>query len=293
MGCMICGYRYTEKDVCDWCNDDRFVNVIKALDEEISSSIETYDVIDVKNNPLFSLVADVGILGVKHPLLSMPYKILSKLMLEVGRGRRYVNKGVLRFGQRDIEPFLYALKSLGLVDFKDEGVVYVPDTSILLRLKIEADVDPKRNPVTAFLIGYITLKKILETILLFREDKKIEFGDGVTCFYSISVRDGGYKFIMPKSFMSSFSFIFGYWARGAIEFSELDIKKFMTSRGITGKEFSEIIGLLSSSVGIPHAFYERINVEKIGKITIYRFRLNKEYERLYLRIRERTRALER
>jgi hypothetical protein len=290
--CIICGelIRNGVKQFCDWCQDPKIEEILKKLVDDVDSLLQQANRIDVQTNPMFSLIADLGILGLRHPLLASFSKVIAILINEGGKGVRRFKISTLRHGQKDIKTFIMMLHDFGLViydDMKDE--ITVPDQSLLLKIKHELEVEPRRNPVAAFALGYVTLKSILKTLELAKQ-RRVEYGEGVTGLYSVTKdMTGKLKFIMPKSYMTTLAFVLGYWAKGVIEFSELDIHRFMVDRGITGKEFSEVLATLSCAFATTHALYERVSVEHIGRYPIHRFKLNEEYAKLYERIRMRGR----
>jgi hypothetical protein len=256
--------------------------------DDVDTQLQQVTRIDVKTNPAFSLVADLGVLGTRHPLLASFSKVIARLMIDGGKGIRRFNMNDLRYGQKDIKPFIMMLNDLGLVTYNETiSEVTIPDQSILLKIKYELEVEPRRNPAAAFALGYITLKSILKTLELTKQ-RAVEYGEGVTCLYSVTKNEKGeVKITMPKSYMATLSFVLGCWARGITEFSELDIRKFMVSRGVTGKEFSEVLATLSCAFATAHALYEKVSAEQLGRVVIYRFKLNEEYVRLYERVRTR------
>lgn len=292
--CIICGERLEDESsqLCSWCKDPRFEEILRALISEVDEQLEQTPRIDVRSMPVFSLIADLGILGVRHPLLRSFAKLVAKLLVEAGKGRRELKVKEVRFGQRDIEPFLTLLHEYGIIEYSAErGELRIPETSLLLKVEAELQLDPRRNPAAAFVLGYVTLKAMLETV----EQAKggfVELGEGVMKLYSFTrdLETGDIRITRPKSFMATLAFVLGTWARGFNEFSQLDLHKFMVGRGITGKEFDEIVGLLSCAFASSHALYERVRAVPLGRVVIYRFRLNSEYARLRDRIRSRVRT---
>jgi hypothetical protein len=289
--CIVCGDRIDAGQLCDWCRDPRFEGVLRGLIEEVDLQLKQATRIDVKSNSTFSLIADLGLLGTRHPLLSSPSKIIAVLITEGGKGIRKFKMRDLYYGQRDVKPFLMMLHDLGLVvcdEAKEE--VTIPDDSVLLKIKHELEVDPRRNPAAAFALGYVTLKSILKTLELAKQ-QVVQYGEAVMCLYSITKStEGKVRVTMPKSYMATLSFVLGSWARGFTEFSELDLHKFMVDRGVIGKEFKEVLATLSCAFATTHGLYERANVEHLGRVVIHRFRLSEDYVRLYERIRERLRT---
>jgi hypothetical protein len=290
--CIICGDRIgIGLQLCDWCRDPKFEDVLRGLIEEVDSELKQASRIDVKANPTFSLIADLGILGTRHPLLASFSKMIAVLITEGGKGIREFKARDLYYGQRDVKPFLMMLHDLGFVVYDaTQEEVMIPDDSVLLKIKHELEADPHRNPAAAFALGYATLKSILKTLELARQ-RLVEYGEGVTCLYSITRNgSGGVRMTMPKSYMATLSFVLGSWAREFTEFSELDLHKFMIDRGVMGKEFKEVLAILSCAFATAHGLYERASVEHLGRIAIHRFRLSEDYIRLYERIRARQRT---
>lgn len=279
-----------DQQLCSWCRDARFESVLRALIEDVDEQLQQTTRVDVKTNPTFSLIADLGILGIRHPRLSSLAKMVARFIIEGGRGVRTLRLENLRYGQKDPRPLLLLLDNFGLVKYDEEkGEVKIPETSILLKVKYELEVDPKRNPAAAFVLGYLTLKAMLQTIEIIKT-RPVQYGEGITALYSITKdKKGQIKMIMPKSYVATLSFVLGHWVRGFTEFSELDLRKFMIMRGITGKEFSEILASLSCAFATSHALYERVSAEYLGRVPIYRFKLSDEYFRVYERLRERAR----
>jgi hypothetical protein len=291
--CMVCGEPIEETgQLCTWCQDPRLEETLKNLIDETDSQLQQVSRIDVKANPAFSLIADLGILGIRHPLLASHSKIIAKLIVEGGKGTRKFKMRDLQYGQIDIRPFIMMLHDLGFVMYDDtKEEVEIPEQSVLLKIEHELEVEPRRNPASAFALGYATLESILKTLELAKQ-RIINYGEGITCLYRVSKsKEGKVKMIMPKSYMATLSFVLGCWARGITEFSELDIRKFMISRGVSGKEFTEVLATLSCAFATAHGLYERVSAEHLGRIVIYRFKLADEYVRLYERVRTRRRTL--
>ncbi|MEM2292936.1 MAG: hypothetical protein QXO15_05810 [Nitrososphaerota archaeon] len=287
--CIVCGEPLQQGQLCNWCKDSRFESILRSLVENVDEQLQQTTRIDVKTNLTFSLIADLGLLGIRHPYLTSFSKILARLINEGGKGKRVLKIDDLRYGQKNPFPFLSLLNTFRLIKYNEQTNISIPDDSILLKIRHEIDVDPKRNPAAAFALGYLTLKAMLQTIDI-AKTRMVDYGEGITALYSATRDRGGQiKIMMPKSYVATLSFIFGYWARGFTEFSELDLHRFMVIRGITGKEFSEILANLSCAFATTHAFYERISAEYIGRMPVYRFKLNEEYVRLYERLRERAR----
>jgi hypothetical protein len=289
--CIVCGDRISAGQLCDWCRDPRLEEVLRGLIEEVDSQLKQATRIDVKANPTFSLIADLGILGTRHPLLSSPSKIIAMLITEGGKGIREFRVRDLYYGQRDVKPFLMMLHDLGFVVYDEaKEEVTIPDDSILLKIKHELEIDPRRNPAAAFALGYATLRSILKTLELAKQ-RVVQYGEAVTCLYSITKStEGKVRITMPKSYMATLSFVLGFWARGFTEFSELDLHKFMVDRGVTGKEFKEVLATLSCAFATAHGLYERASVEHLGRVVVHRFRLSEDYVKLYERVRARQRA---
>jgi len=87
--CIICGEPIGGTgQLCAWCQDPRLEEVLRNLIDEVDSELQQATRIDVKTNPIFSLVADLGILGIRHPFLASPSKMLARLIVEGGKGLR-------------------------------------------------------------------------------------------------------------------------------------------------------------------------------------------------------------
>jgi hypothetical protein len=287
--CVICGEHIDDSiQLCSWCQDPNLEESLKALVYDIEDKIHQLDRIDIKAEPIFSLIADMGLLGLRHKLLTSFTKALATLILESARTNKLSLKKV-QYGQRNVEQFILLLQEFNLVNYdRNLREITIPVDSVFYKIRHEVEIEPRRNPAAAFILGYIVLKVLLKTIQTIKEGKRITFGEGITLLYSLISKDDKIKVMMPKGFTAALVFILGHLSRGFVDFSEIDLRKFMNERGVTGKEFETILATYTCAFASVHALFERAEVQSYGRITIYWFRLNSEYTRLYERIRTRS-----
>ncbi|MEM3504273.1 MAG: hypothetical protein QXE05_05250 [Nitrososphaeria archaeon] len=286
--CVICGEHLNDPtQLCSWCGDPNLEESLKALIYEVEDRMQQMDRIDIKAEPVFSLIADMGLLGLRHKLLTSFTKALATLILESARTNR-LSLRKIQYGQRNVEQFILLLQDLNFVNYnRNIREISIPDGSIFYKIRHEVEIEPRRNPAAAFILGYIVLKVLLRTIETIKGGEKITFGEGITLLYSLTSKDDKIKVMMPKGFTAALVFILGHLSRGFVDFSEIDLRKFMNERGVTGKEFETILATYTCAFASVHALFERAEVQSFGRLTIYWFRLNSEYTRIYERIRER------
>jgi len=286
--CLVCGEPLKDNNqLCNWCANPKFEELLRGLIYEFDDILQEVKRIDVKMDPLLSFIADVGLLALQHKLLTSFAKALATLIVE----SRRISKLKLRkvqYGQKNIEPFIFLLQEYDLVEYdQDKKEIIIPTDSILRKVGYEVEIEPRRNPAAAFIFGYVVLKALLTTLELVRSGKRITYDEGITLLYSLVKRRNEIKLMVPKGFTATLSFILGFWSRDLHEFGELDLRKFMNSRGITDKEFETILATYTCAFASSHALFEKTSVQDYGRIKVYTFRLNSEYTKLYNRIRER------
>lgn len=297
--CLVCGRRLAGdslKPLCNWCGASKFYEVLSSVVDILDSQLMESDRIDVDENPLFSLIADLGMLGSKHPLMAMPRKVISIIITELaGKASPEINVNKLwsAAGLRSIHDFLELLLEYGLVTIDENGeTVRIPEDSIFRKAYAGLETQPRFNRSAAFILGYLTLKSIKQTLEKINFNGTLLCGEGITKLYSISTDENdNVQIRMPKSYIATISFVFGSWAKGWDEFSELELHKFLSSCGITGKEYRYVVGLLTGAGIAVHGLYKEFKPEVLGRKPIYRFKLSDEYlrvrERVYERMRER------
>lgn len=297
--CIICGRRFgepREKPLCNWCGTSKFYEVLSSVVDVLDSQLAESERIDVDDNPLFSLVADLGMLGSKHPLMAMPWKVISSIITELaGRASSEVdiNKLWNAAGLRNIHDFLELLLEQNLITLDEHReTVKTSMNSIFHKAYADLEIKPRFNRSTAFILGYITLKSMKETLEKINSNGTLLCGEGITKLYSISIDENDkVRIRMPKSYLATISFVFGSWAKGWDEFSELELHKFLASCGITGREYRYVVGMLTGASSAVHGLYKEFKPEVLGRKPIYRFKLSDEYvrvrERIYERMRER------
>lgn len=297
--CIVCGrvLELSDKPLCNWCGDEKLYRVLSSTVDLIDSEVSKSERIDVEGNNLFSLVADIGMFSNQHPLLAMHRKIISLIITGIGKGITNIEIDKLWdvAGLRRVQDFLNLLEGYGLINIDNEnGRITIPSDSIFHKVYSELETRPRFNRSAAFVLGYVTLKAMRETIEKIKAKGKLLCGEGITKLYSITIgKNGNVDVRIPKSYTATLSFVFGSWAREWEEISELELHKFLSSCGITGRMYRGILSFLTGATPVVHGLYKSFQPDLLGKITIYRFKISDEYlrvrEMVYERMRERER----
>lgn len=300
--CVVCGIRLYSASIprCEWCEDQRIHEVLHSLLQHISEYLGSSEPSTPRADPPMAFVADIGALASKHPYLSWLRKALT-LLLERGVVKRTASAeriwGTnLLVRTKRVLPLLTRINLCGLnVDSDGRMEIEWPTGSILKRANSWLQTEPSRNDTAAFLLGYILLNAIDETIESLDSGQPLTFDVGVSRLYPIEYDENGQPegLRMPKGITSVISFVIGSWARGWTEFDEFTLHKFLEGRGVTGKEYDEAIGMLSQTVpGMSHSMME-YEIYSYGGVPVKRFRYSQAVLNLrnYLRQRleERTR----
>jgi len=318
--CIVCGYKKigverNDLPLCGWCNNPKFLNLLAATTRETDEAVQKANFIDTTNDPLFSFIADLGMLGSEHPFMASLRQVLGEVIRQVsGKGitdvETYAGKdtinmedlyGAVRF--RYMPRFLGLLRELNLIEFETEEVdgrnilrrVKIPEGSLIQKIAATAESasgmeDPKLTRASAFTLGYITLKSIEKTLEILHQKGKLHYGQALTKFYPI---DKNNRIMVVKGYTAPIAFIFGWWASKGIQFTEYDLQRFLGNRGLMGRQFRRVVNWLGgghpSSVQVLYKF-ETITM---NGVPVLRFTLNPNYDALRERILERERERER
>lgn len=294
--CVICGIRLysSSKARCDWCQDPSLHQIIHEILQATKEYLIENEPTSPSDEPVLRFISDIGELSAKHPYISSLSKIIT-LLIERGVVKRE-NSAEKIWGVNlllNAKRILPLMQEINLITYEIIGEanieINIPSDSILKRAHYWIQTEPNSNDAASFILGYIILGALNETIEAVEEDGELGFHEGVARIFPLAYGDDGIPkgLRMPKGIISIIAFIIGSWVKGWNEFDEFTLHKFLQLRGVTGKEFSKTIGILSQTVpGISHSILEYETYSQ-GGIPIKRFNYSKYVRELreYLRTR--------
>jgi len=299
--CIICGYRKLDTEqkhlaepLCGFCANPRFMAVLDEVIEQLDNEIEGSTIIDCDSNPLFSFVADLGMLGTQHPSLASMRKALGQLVRQVAaEGMAEVDQlrwSGARFRQTVV--VLGLLHELGLISFEQENRVVKPTTLLFSKVATATEVDARLERASTFVLGHVILKAINRTLHLVKEEGRLYLGEGITKIYPRNKED---RVMIFKGYTALISLVFGYsWALGRNEIDESFLHLFLSNRGVTGRDYFTMKNWLTGSQpGSVIALYTFETHKGVDGFPVCVLKLNPEYQRIRDRILERVRERER
>ncbi|MFW9890289.1 MAG: hypothetical protein ACFFER_19070 [Candidatus Thorarchaeota archaeon] len=296
--CVICGIRvYSSKaPQCEWCEDEGAHGILHSLLDRVTEFLETSEPSNPRDDQAMGFIADIGGLASKHPYLAWLRRALT-MLLERGVVKRMSSPERIWGSQlimraKRILPLLSKINLCGF-NVNDESQLEItwPKGSIIRRAHTWLQTDAGKNDTASFLLGFVLLHAIDESLEKIEENAALAFDEGVATLYPIEYSDSGMPsgLRLPKSITAVISFVLGSWARGWNEFDEFSLHKFLDARGVTGKDYNETIGLLSQTVpGISHGILD-YETYSYGGVPIKRFR----YSSAVLNLRELLREMSR
>jgi len=292
--CIICGYKKwsskedMDKPLCLWCGDPLFYAVLDEVIQQLDSEIESSPIIDCNTNPLFSFVADLGMLGTQHNFLASLRDVLGEMVRQVAaEGRAAFDELWSASKLKHIYQFLSLLQDIELVNIDAEAEEVRPKSSIFQKVATITEVDARFKRASTFVLGYVTLKAIEKTLELVQSNGELHYGEGMTKIYPID-RNG--RILVLKGYTAPISFIFGTWARGRNEFDDGFLHGFLSNRGIGGREYVKVKNWFTSSrPGSVIGLYTFQTILGVNGFPVYAFKLDPEYQQIRDRILERAR----
>lgn len=299
MRCAVCGIRLYSEGVsrCEWCEDPMVHNLLHSLLEHVDEFLANHEPATPREDLGMSFITDIGELAARHTYFTSLAKILT-LLIERGAVKRISDAERIwgDYLMMEAKRVLPLFAKVGLCSFKVDGNGHIqiewPPGSIIKRANAWLQTESGRNETASFLLGYILLHALDETMEILDSQKKLAFGQGIARLYPVEYRDGKPSGLrMPKGITAVVSFILGSWARGWNEFDEFTLHKFLDYRGLTGREYTQAVGLLSQTVpGISHSLVE-FETYSNGGVPVKRFRYSEPVrnlrDRLIGRARER------
>lgn len=313
--CVICGYRKIPIEItsipyplCVHCNSKELNNMLWATLRETEEDLARSETIDCEGNPLFSFIADLGALGTAHHFLNRFKDVIALMARQVATEGKIVFKELLHsMGTGNIwerahllRNFLDLLVDTNLITIREsliEGKIakkyVVEQDSLLTKISSTAEEESLLQRAATFGFGYATLRGMEITINSAKTKGKLslEERDGILKLYP-TTRDG--RVLVLKEFTAPLIYVFMTWAEGKNQFSEYELMRFLSARGISGKRFDRIKNRLISV--LPGTFHKLVTYETVylERIPTVRFNINSEYVRLRDdRIRNRARQRER
>lgn len=291
--CIICGYKeWSSKDMdkplCLWCGDPLFHAVLNEVIQQLDSDIESSSIIDCNTNPLFSFVADLGMLGTQHNFLASLRDMLGEMVRQVAA------EGHVAFDElwssaklKNIYQFLGLLQDIELVNIDAKAEEVRPKSPIFQKVATVTEVDARFKRASTFVLGYVTLKAIEKTLELIQNNGELHYGEGITKMYPV---DKNGRILVIKGYTAPISFIFGMWAKGTSEFVDRLLHDFLSRRGIMGREYVKVKNWFTASrPGSVIGLYTFQTILGVNGFPVYAFKLNPEYQQIRDRILERAR----
>jgi hypothetical protein len=269
--------------------------ILHSLLEYTNEFLSKHEPLTPRADLATSFIADIGKLANRHIYFRSLAKILT-LLIERCAVKR-INEATKIWGPNllmEAKRVLPLFAKIGLCSFEVQGddiKLECSQRSIVKRAAAWIQTEPTRNETASFLLGYVLLYALDETIEILDSQKKLGFSQGVACLYPVEYDKNGNLtgLRMPKGITAVLSFILGSWARGWNEFDELTLHNFLDKRGVTGKEYNEAAGLLSQTVpGVDHSILE-FETYSHGGVPIKRFRYSEAVRNLRELLRNRVR----
>lgn len=299
--CIICGYRKTvseladEIPLCSWCGG-RFHTVLGSFLEILQSELDSAEFIDCENNPFFSFVADLGIFGTSYHFIASMRHMLGLMVNKIAQSGQVKLDRLWRVaGLRNVRVILALLKEVGLIDIKDgstpeDYVITMAQDELLGKIRSTAEADPELNRASTFLLGYSILRSIDKTIDLIKKQGFLSIGDGITKLYPVTRKN---KVMILKGFTAPLSFVFGWWANESDEFTDLEIHRFLSNRGVTGRNVYKVEQWFTQyQPGSIHRLFTFTTVD-MGGVLVTKFKYHESYQKMRERTLERLRERER
>jgi hypothetical protein len=301
--CWICGFRKVTKSeielspyVCYWCSGERVVSLISNVVAEAKDHLSRGELSRCEDLDVLSFVADIGELGARHPYLKQFSKMMSIIAVQVALEHKYTPERLIKaaIGKNVTEKWtrvhecITFLVDVGLLELGEGRYVYErykpSDLLLDLTASVEAaDVEKELPPrMAACVAGYAWLSGINATINWLKEGARGE-AKGIAKLYARS-KEG--KLLIPKLFTAPTMYLIGHLAGGHDEFSEDDLRTWLSFREISGSNADYIINLLARVIPSSHRL---VNI--IYKGDVYHFKFNPLYIRMRERYRERRRSV--
>jgi hypothetical protein len=300
--CWVCGYKkVTESEIklspriCYWCSEEQVMGLIDDIVMEAKECLSRGKLGECEDIDVLSFVADIGELGARHPYLKQFSRMMSIIAVQVALEHRYTPDKLVKVanGESVSEKWARAheciafLVDVGLLELGGGKYIYEryrpSDLLLALTASVEAvDVEGRLPPrVAACIAGHAWLHGISATIKWLKEGAQGE-AKGIAKLYAKS-KDG--KLSIPKSFTAPTIYLLGHLAGGHSEFSEVELRTWLSFRGISGSDADFIVNLLARVVPSNHRL---TNLVYDGRAC--HFKLNSSYIRMRERYRERRRS---
>jgi hypothetical protein len=244
---------------------------------------------------VLSFSADICELGVRHPYLKQFSRILSTMAVQVALEHKYtperllkaVDGGNMSTKWARVYECIIFLRDVGLLE-PGEGMHiyerYRPSRLLLaLTASVEAvNVERELPPrVAGCITGYTWLRGINVTINWLKEGAQ----GGPKGIAKLYPRSEDKELLIPKLFTAPTMYLLGHLANGYDEFSEGDLRAWLSFRGISGDDANSIVNSLARIIPSNHRlvnpFYDGYS---------YHFKFNPSYIRMRERYRERRRG---
>lgn len=302
--CWLCGYRKIVKSeimllpyICHWCSGEKVIGLINDIVIDAKEYLNQGKLSNCEDIDVLSFVADIGELGARHPYLKQFSKMMSIIAVQVALEHKYTPDRLVKVANGEnlsekwarVRECIDFLIDVGLLEVGEGRYIYERYRPSHLLLSLTAsveviDVEKELPPrIAACIAGYAWLHGISTTINWLKEGAQGEV-KGIAKLYAKG-RDG--KLSIPKSFTAPIMYLLGHLASGHDEFSEIELRTWLSSREILGKDADLIINLLARVIPSSHRL---VNLVYDGHI--YHFKFNPLYVRMRERYRERRRERE-
>jgi len=302
--CWICGIKLFPGQVplqpylCYWCSPEKTYeftvkDFISDLVKEAEENLRQKMLIKCEEIDVLSLVADIGALAAHHTYLKQFSDMLGLITVQVALEHRYTPQKLIKVvsGTNKAEKWkrvrqcLYFLLDTGLLERGEGRYIYerLRPSDLLLSLADSIEVIELKETLPPRLAnciaGYALLKGINYSIEWLQRGAQNE-PIGIIRLYPRKA--GG--LMIPKLFTAPVMFLLSYLTRND-EFSEEDLRRWLSAREIRGKLLDRCVNWLARVV--PGSVHKLVSAQFDGYL--YHFRFNPIYMRIRERLRERKR----
>jgi len=308
--CWICGYRKLDVEkkmspryLCFWCSPSEEGEeqltpelLINDLILEAGEHLRNGNLIRCEDIDVLSLIADIGDLGGRHPHFKQFTSMIGLIAVQVVLEKSYTPRKLLKVAEgatlnekwKRVCQCIFFLTDVSLLEhgegryiqdrFRPSNLLLELTSSIESVSKVEEELPPR---IANCIAGYALLYGIKTSIEWLKKDGQGE-PTGIIRLYP---RNSHGKIWIPKRFTATTMYLMGHLAHGYDEFSENELRAWLSNREITGNDASWIINWLNRTIPSAHRL---VNPRFDG--IAYHFSFNLNYVRMRERFRERIRG---
>jgi hypothetical protein len=284
MNCIRCGLikrGKTDFFICEDCR--KFSEILEAVYRDINSKIENEKILDPETMPIFRLMADTSFITAKNPKLSIFYKTSSLIITKAFNNDYKITEEELNKEIRTTRGWRDTFKVFEELDLIEvETTKYQRIITLTEKTKKMADQFLQGKPLSSqvkdrhahIYAGYI-LSYILTKLARISDYSELD-----TLPYNQR----------PRTLWIILMFLFSYAYEGNDQFSEEDLRQFISKRRIPSSTKGRIIRALQAMDGTTvQGLIKNIRMENDERIFEFEDYVLIEMERIREAIRERRR----